>query len=177
MPRKMSAPSINLWELPALLYRTKKFEMNRYVINHGKVNGVLRVANVPTDILKIDKSKIPAGVQINASNELIFGSTPVVMFMNRSEKRNPRIPSSQAQLQSSEKIGLVDYIVQEQSYEPWNEYVVQDDPPKTLRVKTVLTDVFYYPDFDTPIGDPLIETLHNPNISVTSGVAPESGLT
>ena len=54
--------------------------------------------------------------------------------------------------------------------------MVQDGPPKTLRVKTVLTDVSYYPDFDTPAGDPLIEARHSPNILVTSCVAPESGL-
>ncbi len=173
----MSSANINLWELPALLYRTKKFEMNRYVISHGKVDGVLRVANIPTDILKIDKSKVPEGVLINADNDLILGSTPVVTFANRAEKRRPRPPPGPSQLQSSEKMDLMDYIIDEQSHEPWNEYVVQDDPPKTLRVKTVLTGVFYYPDFDTPVGDPLIEALHSPNISVAANIAPESGLT
>lgn len=54
----MPPPGINLWELPALLYRTKKFEMDRYVISRGKADGVLRAAGIPTDILKIDKSKI-----------------------------------------------------------------------------------------------------------------------
>lgn len=169
--------NVNLWELPALLYRTKIFEMNRYVISHGKVDGILRVANIPTDILKVDKSKLPVGVSANVNNELIFGSTPVVTFANRAKKRPPRLPPDSARVQSSEKVGLVDYIVHEQSHKPWNEYVVQDTPPKILRVRTVLTDVFYYPDFDTPVGDPLIEVRHNPNIAVTDNVAPESGLT
>ena len=119
---------------------------------------------------------MPAGVPVNASNELIIGSTPVVTFVNRSEKRRPGPPPSPAQLQSSQKIGLVDCIVQEQSREPWNEHAAQDGPPKALRVKTVLTDVSYYPDFDTPSGGPLIEARHSPSIPVTSGVAPESGL-
>ena len=78
--------NVNLWELPALLYRTKIFEMNRYVISHGKVDGILRVANIPTDILKVDKSKLPVGVSANVNNELIFGSTPVVTFANRAKK-------------------------------------------------------------------------------------------
>lgn len=171
----MSAPNIDLWKLPALLYRTKKFEMSRYVINHGSVNGVLRVANIPTDIVKTD-NKIPAGVRINEDPGLILSSVPVVTFLNRGNKRSPRLPNP-AQLQSSEKVGLVNYILQEQSHEPWNEYVVQDDPPKILRVKTILTDIYYYPNFDTPIGDPLIEVRHNPNIAVMSSTTPESGLT
>lgn len=173
----MSSHNIDLWKLPALLYRTKKFEMSRYIIDNGPVNGVLRVANIPTDILKVDMSKIPAGSAINVENELILSTVPVVAFLNRGKKREPKAPLNPAQIQSSKKIGLVDYIVQEQSHEPWNEYVVQDDPPKTLRIRTVLTDVYYYPDFDTPIGDPLIEARHNPNIAVTSTTAPESGLT
>lgn len=173
----MSLPNLDLWELPALLYRTKKFEMSRYVINHGEVNGVLRIANIPTDILKADQNKPPASGLINIDQELILSTVPVVTFLNRGKKRRPRLPNNPNQIKTSRKVGLVDYIVQEQSNEPWNEYVVQDDPPKILRIKTVLTDVYYYPDFDTPIGDPIIGAMHNPNIGVTSNTVPESGLT
>ena len=104
-----------------------------------------------------------------------FGVTTIATFMNRSEKKPPRLPSSQARPQSSEKIGLASCVVREQSHEPWNEYVVQDDPTKTLRVKTVLTDVLHYPDFDTPVGDPIVEALRDPRISVTTTLPPNPG--
>lgn len=41
----------------SLLFRIKKFEFNRYKIEHPTVKGFLRVANLPINILNLIESK------------------------------------------------------------------------------------------------------------------------
>ena len=65
---KIDSMSDEIDGIRSLLRRDKKLEMSRHVVSHGKVDGVLRVADTPADIFKVDKNKMPAGVPVNTSN-------------------------------------------------------------------------------------------------------------
>lgn len=172
----MPSPApIDLWEHKALLYRTKTFEYNRYYIDHPDVKGILRLATIPVDVIRIDKSKVPQGLVTEESNEYIVSTSTTIMFVNRGKKKAPTETSDD--LSSHKKVSVLQYSVKEQTDEPWCEYVVQDRPGELLRIRTILTDVYYYPDIVTRIGDPCMTAKHSISIAVTDSAAPESGTT
>lgn len=80
-------------------------------------------------------------------------------------------------MSSHKKISVLQYAVTEQTDEPWCEYVVKDRPGELLRIRTILTDVYYYPGLITSIGDPYLTAKHTVSIAVTDNAAPESGMT
>ena len=166
----------NLWEYPSLLYRTKSFELNRYYIEHPVVHGFLNMASIPVNILSVVPDKLPPDVVIADDNRYIVTSTAIVSFVNKNAKRPPT-PTGRQQAHSAKKTGLLDYIIKEQTDEPWNEYVVQDSHNKLLRMRTILTDVSYYDDIVDRMGDPLLETKQTVAVAVTSKASPESGMT
>lgn len=157
------------------MYRTKTFEYNRYHIDHPDVEGVLRLATIPVDVLRMDKSKVPQGFVIEDNNKYIVSTNTTVMFVNRGKKKTPT--TIDGELSSHRKVSILPYSVKEHADEPWCEYVVQDRPKELLRIRTILTDVYYYPDIITSIGDPCISANHSVSIAVTDNVAPESGMT
>ena len=71
-----------------MLYRTKTFEYNRYHIDHPDVKGILRLATVPVDVIRVDKSRVPQGFTLADDNEYIVSTTTAVMFVNRGEKKH-----------------------------------------------------------------------------------------
>lgn len=166
----------DLWEYPSLLYRTKSFEFNRYHIEHPVVQGVLCIASIPTHILSSVTDKLPPSVEITDDNRYIVFTTGVVTFVNKTKKKPPT-PHDRRQGQPVKKTGLFDYIVEEQTHEPWNEYVIQDGRNRSLRVRTILTDVIYYDDIVDPMGDPVLETKRIYTTVVTTKASPESGMT
>ena len=165
-----------MWEFPSLLYRTKSFELNRYYIEHPVVHGILNIASIPVNILSAVTDKLPPDVVITDDNRYIVGTTDIVAFVNKNAKSEPTPPDLHG-TRSSKKTGLLDYIVKEQTDEPWNEYVVQDSHNKLLRIRTILTDVSYYDDVVNHMGDPALETKQSVTIAVTNKASPESGMT
>ena len=157
------------------MYRTKTFEYNRYHIDHPDVKGVLRLATIPVDVIRMDKSKIPEGFVVEDGNEYIVSTSTTIMFVNWGKKKMPT--EITGKLSSHKKVSILQYSIKEQADEPWCEYVVQDRPSELLRIRTILTDVYYYPDIITSIGDPCMTTKHSINIAVTDNIAPESGMT
>ena len=170
--------SITPWKLPPLLYRTRKFEFNRYYIEQEFVKGFLKVANIPVDILKIKKDLISPNTFLPNNSNYLIGYNAIVGFVNKGTKKVPTtMPKKQKISDNSKKVDLMNYIIHEQTFEPWNEYVVQDNPPKLLRVRTVMTAAYWDPDYTTSIGDPYINVQHNTNISVSDNESSESGMT
>ena len=169
-----SAP-VSLWEHEALLHRTKTFEYSRYHVDHPDARGILRLATIPADVLRADKSKARPGFAIDGDGEYIVTTSTTVMFVNRGEKKTPTENAGDAS--SRKKASILQYLVKEQTDEPWCEYVVQDRPGELLRIRTILTDVYYYPGVITSIGDPLIRARHTTSVAVTDNIAAESGTT
>ena len=100
----------------------------------------------------------------------------MVTFVNKTKKKPPS-SHDRRQGQPVKKTGLFDYIVEEQTHEPWNEYVIQDGRNRSLRVRTILTDVSYYDDIVDPMGDPVLETKRIYTTVVTTKASSESGMT
>lgn len=142
-----------MWEFPSLLYRTKSFELDRYYIAHPVVNGILNIASIPVNILSAVTDKLPHDVVITDDNRYIVVTTDIVTFVNKSAKKQPTSPDRR-ETGSARKTGLFDYIVKEQTDEPWNEYVVQDSHSKLLRIRTILTDVSSCDDVVNHLGIP-----------------------
>lgn len=159
-----------------MLYRTKSFELNRYYIEHPVVHGFLNIASIPISILSAVPDKLPPDVVVADDDRYIVGTADIASFVNKNAKRQPT-PVERQQAQSARKTGLLDYIIKEQTDEPWNEYVVQDSHNKLLRLRTILTDVSYYDDIVNHMGDPLLETKQTVAVAVTSKASPESGMT
>ena len=173
----MSSAGVNFWDMPDLLYRVKSFEANRYVVEHPSVNGIIKIATMPTDVLHVDPTKLPANIPFDPMNPYIVGSRSVVTFVNRKKKQRPTDVPDPANMHKYKKAALLGHIVAEQTLEPWNEYVVEGEPPKILRIRTIMTNAYWYPDFVTPTGNPLVRLQYNTSISVTDAAAPETGMT
>lgn len=169
------ASPLNLWEHEALLYQTKTFEYNRYPIDHPDVKGILRLATMPVDVIRVDKSRVPQGFTPADDNEYIVSTTTAVMFVNRGEKKTPTEITDD--MSSHKMISVLQYAVTKQTDEPWCECVVQDRPGELLRIRTILTDAYYYPGLIASIGGPYLTARHTVSIAVTDNAAPESGVT
>jgi len=161
----------------SLLFRVKKFEYNTYYIKHSQVEGVLRVANIPTDIMLIPDDKFPPGVDIPDEQKYIMGYHTIVAFTNHKDKQEPSEIPKPIELKKRRKMELTNYMVQEQTFEPWNEYVIQGSNPKLLKTRTILAKVEWYPDITNKLGDPYIWANHATTVAVSSTDVPESGLT
>ena len=110
-----------------LPFRVKKFDYNRYYIKHLQIKGILNLANVVNHVGKIPDSLIPPPDQIPSGEIAVgLGFQAIVSFTNQGEKHSPtNIPTPQ-DTNKAKKIELTNYIIEEQNYEPWNEYVLAD---------------------------------------------------
>ena len=168
---------IPLKDTESLLFRVKKFEYNSYRIDHTIVKGILRVANIPTDILRIPDDQFPASADIQEEQKHVVLYQSIVSFTNRGDKQEPSNPQPQKNdFDNSKRKELTNYLQDEQTFEPWNEYVIQGENPKLLRARTVLSKAVWYPDFINKIGDPYIWAYHNTTLSVSDDPTPEIGM-
>ncbi len=171
--------SIGPMDMTSLLFKVKKFEFNNYKIEHPKVKGFLRVGNIPNNILKISDEKfvnMPAGMNILENMKYIISYQGIVGFVNRGEKKKPTEPWLPQYVNSKTKQDLFGYIINEQTYEPWNEFVIQGKSPVLIRTKTTLTNAYLYVDCYNNSGDPIIRALHNTSISISSDSNAEVGM-
>jgi len=165
-------------ETTALIFRIKKFQYNSYFIDHPTVKGILRVGNIPTDILKIPETKIPPDVDVEEEAKYILGYQSVVAFTNQNKKKNPSEKQpDRNELKKLRKMELTNYLIQEQTFEPWNEFVIQGTIPKLLKTRTILGKIQWYPDVINRLGDPSIWAFHNTNFTIGEDTSPEGGMT
>lgn len=175
----MSIPPIKIGptDTKSLLFRVKKFDYNSYFIKHQQVEGVLRIANIPTDIMLIPDDKFPPNVDVLEEQKYIMGYHSIVAFTNHKDKNEPSELPKSSELKKRRKMELTNYMIQERTFEPWNEYVIQGSNPKLLKTRTILAKIEWYPDITNRLGDPYIWANHNTTFSVSSTDIPESGLT
>lgn len=165
--------------MDSLLFRVKKFEFNKYKIDHPSVKGFLRVANMPNIILKIKDEKLqnlPPNVNMSINAKFLVSYQGIVGFVNFGEKKQSEKPWRTEYINSDIKQDLFGYIDTQQTDEPWNEFVIQGEKPILIRTKTVLTNAFLYPGFYNSMGDPIIHALHNTSISISEESNAEAGL-
>lgn len=163
-------------KITSLQFRIKKLNYNRYQIDHGEIKGVLYLANVVTNIGEISADMIPEDRRISNEPQVGVSYQPIVSFINQGKRNTPtEIPTNKDMI-NKEKIDLTDFIVREEDYEPWNEYVIQGDPPRILKTKSVLNKVQAIAGIYNNLGDPYILANHNTSYSVTVKSSAESGM-
>jgi len=167
---------IPIEKVTSLQFRIKKLNFNKYFINHTQIKGVLYLTNVVTNIGEVPIDVVPPAQRI--SNEPLVGVSyqPIVAFINQGKRFPPTELPKNTEIANKEKIDLTDFIIHEEDYEPWNEYVIQGDPPRILKTKTILSKVHSIVDVYNNMGDPYILANHNTTYSVTVKSSAESGL-
>ena len=80
---------INANETESCVFRIKKFDYNSYRIDHPQIQGVLRLASIPTDIMKVPDEKFPPDADVPDEAKYILGYQTIVGFTNTGEKKTP----------------------------------------------------------------------------------------
>ena len=167
---------IPIEKITSLQFRIKNLNYNRYNIDHSEIKGVLYLAAVVTNIGEVSADLIPASQRISNDPQVGLSYQPIVAFINTGKKHPPtEIPKS-TELVNKEKLDLTDFIIHEEDYEPWNEYVIQGDPPRILKTKTILTKVNSIVGIYNNLWDPYILANHNTTYSVSVKRSAESGM-
>lgn len=168
---------INANETESCVYRIKKFDFNSYRIDHPQVQGVLRLASIPTDIMKIPDEKFPPDADIPDEAKYILGYQTIVGFTNTGEKKIPTEGKLRQRndLKKAKKMELTGYITQSSVSEPWNEYVISGADPKLLKTKTILSKLEWYIEITTRLGDPYLWANSSTTVNVSDNPIPEGG--
>ena len=164
-------------KIESLPFRIKKFDYNRYYIDHPSIKGILNLANIVNNVGKVPDALIPPN-QIPPEGILVGVSyQPVVTFTNQGEKhtRSDTLPTPQETLKMK-RLELTNYIVNEENYEPWNEYVLVGTPPKLMKTRTILSKVEWVIGSYNNLGDPYLLVNHNTTHSISDADTPESGM-
>ena len=158
------------------LFRVRKFQYNTYQIDHPQVKGTLRISNIPTNIFEVPDTMIPQDAKMSGVPTYLVAGQTLVAFTNSGDKKEPSKQSLTPDImKTARKIELTNYVI-DQPFEPWNEYVIQGDPPVLITRRTILARLEWFPDYTNGFGDPSLWAYENTtqNVSVTS--TGESGL-
>ncbi|MCE2507421.1 MAG: hypothetical protein J4F36_13345 [Nitrosopumilaceae archaeon] len=163
-------------DLDDKIFRIKKIQYNTYEINHPQVKGTLRLMNLPTNIMQVPEEKIPQQQRTSSDPTFMVGGQTIVSFTNKGDKKEPTSNPKKEDMRKAKKIELAGYM-EEQPFEPWNEFVIQGDPPIILKRRTILSKVEWYVDYTNQLGDPYLWASHNTTDSVSSSETGDAGLT
>lgn len=154
------------------MFRVKEFEYSIYEVQHPKVTGTLRLANIPSNIVE------RAGAGNRDHDRLEYGVTGqvIVGFSNKGEKGKSVSTPAPAELRGAEKEDLTPYIL-ENPFEPWNEYVVEGDPPVIVGTRTILANLDWYVGYTNELGDPLLWASQNTTVRASRSDVADAGLT
>jgi len=167
---------IPIEKVTSLQFRIKKLNYNKYFINHSQIKGVLYLTNVVTNVGEVPVDVIPATQRISNEPQVGVSYQPIVAFINQGKRFPPTELPKSTEIANKEKIDLTDFITHEEDYEPWNEYVIQGDPPRILKTKTILNQVYAIIGVYNNMGDPYVLASHNTTYSVSVKSSAESGL-
>jgi hypothetical protein len=176
----MLQPNIDIdpHKLKDKLFKVKKLNYNTYEIDHSEIKGTLRIIAIPVNILEVPSESLPLSAKTSGLPVFMLATQVVTGFSNRGKRYEPKFsPMTQADYNKAKRTDLTNYVIQEQSYEPWNEFVIQGTPPILVRTRTILTKVEWLEGFTNPIGDPALSTNHSTTHSVSVASAGEAGLT
>ncbi len=167
---------IPIEKVTSLQFRIKKLNYNKYFIKHSQVEGVLYLTNIVTNVGEVPADLIPATQRMSNEPQVGISYQPIVGFINQRKRLPPTELPKNTEIPNKEKVDLTDFIIHEEDYEPWNEYVIQGDPPRILKTKTILNKATWIVGVYNNLGDPYIITNHNTTYSVSVKNAPESGM-
>ena len=105
-----------------------------------------------------------------------YGVTGQVImgFSNKGEKRTPAPTPAPAELRGARKKDLTQHVL-DNPVEPWNEYVVEGDPPVVVGTRTILAKLEWYVDHTNELGDPLLWASQNTTVRASGSGAADAG--
>ncbi len=169
-------PNIQPHRLLDKLFRIRRFQYSTYEIEHPEVIGTLRIANIPTNILEVPQEMLPQQARGAGVPTYMIGGQTLVAFTNRGQKKEPSTELlTPERMQTARRVELTTF-VGDQSAEPWNEYVVQGNPPILIRMRTILARLDWYPQFTNHLGDPSLWAHQNTTQNVSVAETGEAGL-
>jgi hypothetical protein len=156
-------------------FKIKKLQYNTYEVDHSEVKGEFRLIALPLSIFEVPTDLLPEGTNTSGFPFFMIGSQTVAGFVNTMEKKQPK-PMQNIDIKNAIKSDITRFIIMEQSYEPWNEFILQGDPPLIIKTKTILTRLEWFRDHTDSFGDPALSASHNTTHSVTHETAGEGGM-
>ncbi len=164
-------------DVQSIPFRIRNFNYNRYYLNHTQVKGILNIGNIVTNVGQVPENLIPPNQLTQDGPPVGVSYQAIVAFTNQGEKHEPTELPDPNNLRNARKIELTNYVVNEENFEPWNEYVLTETPARILRTRTILVRVEWVIDVYNNLGDPYLLVNHNTTYSVSNEQAPESGMT
>lgn len=170
-------PNFNLdpSKLKDRLFKIKKLHFNTYEIDHSEIKGQLRLVTLPLNLLEVPADQLPPNANTGGMPVFMVGSQTLAAFSNKG-KRHPINVQTADNVNKAKRIDLTNFVVQEQSYEPWNEFVIQGNPPLIIKLRTIMTRVEWLQGLTNPIGDPALNTNSDTTHSVSIAATGEAGM-
>ena len=157
------------------LFRVQKFQYNRYEIDSPDVKGILRIADMPANIIEVP-SHLVAPEQRNPDiPTYVLVSQSIVSFSNKNNKKDPspNIPDTNT-LKNAERKEITNYIL-DPYFEPWNEYIIQGDPPILIKARTIITRLDWYVEYTNMLGDPFLWANYNTSLNASKVSVGDAG--
>jgi len=158
------------------LFKIRKLQLNTYEIDHPTVKGQLRLTSIPLNILEIPDELIPPQAKTSSLPNYAITSQTIIAFTNRGRKSTPSIRQlSLEEIKQAEKVEITSYII-DSPYEPWNEFVIQGEPPILLKERTILSKLEWLTQYANNLGDPFLWGTSSNTNSVSIATTGEAGL-
>ena len=168
--------NINPRDCKDKLFKIKKLQYNTYEIDHSEIKGTLRLLNMPNNIMEVPEKFVPLEQRHPDTPAFIVGSQTIVAFTSRGKKKEPslKLPGKN-EMRDAKRVDLTSFIL-DQPFEPWNEFIIQGDPPILLKQRTILAKLDWYPEYNNQLGDPYLWANHSTTQSSSVATTGESGM-
>lgn len=160
-------------------FRIKKLEFSTYEVDGSNIKGQLRLVGVPQNVMEVPDVLIPPQMEKTPGLPVVvIASQTLISFTNRGKKGKPATKQlTPDEIRRAKKFDLTAYVIQDSAHEPWNEFILEGDPPILLRLRTVLTKLEWIVDEYNYLGDPSLRANSAITHSVSIASAGETGLT
>jgi len=158
------------------LFKIKKLQYNTYEIDHAEVKGTLRLLNLPTNVMEVPEKFVPISQRQLDVPTFMVGSQTIVAFTSRGKKKEPslKVPVGN-EMKTAKRVDLTSFIL-DQPFEPWNEIIIQGDPPVLLKNRTILAKLEWFSEYTNQLGDPYLWANHSTAQSAVVATTGEAGM-
>lgn len=173
----MPGIDIDPTKLIAKRFRIKKLQYNTYEFEYSESKGQLILLSIPIKILEVPEELLPKGANTSGFPFYVIGFQSIVSFTNQGEKKQPKPMPPNIDITKTAKKDITNYVIEQQAFEPWNEFVLQGNPPIMIKTRTILSKLEWISEYTDNFGDPLLWANHNTTHSVSQVQAGEAGMT
>jgi hypothetical protein len=155
-------------------FKVRKLQYNTYEIDHQRIKGQLRLLSIPVNIFEVPEELLSKGMKSELPSYVINYQS-LVGFTNTGEKIQPKPMPTSTDIRMLEKKDITNFIV-DHFDEPWNEFILQGNPPIMIRTKTVLAKLEWIHQYTDIFGDPSLWANHSTTHSVSEAPVGEGGM-